>query len=70
MDKLGGKRAVVVGDSVWDFEAAGRAGLPGYAIRTGGFSPEELCRSAAREVVDSVTELTDAVDRTVLAGAA
>ena len=68
VDKVHGHRAVVVGDSVWDFEAAGRAGYPGYAIRTGGFSVEELEHAGADEVFDAVTDLVDALDRTRLSG--
>jgi HAD superfamily hydrolase (TIGR01549 family) len=68
LEKVGGRSAVVVGDSVWDFEAAGRAGYPGYAIRTGGFSVEELEESGAKEVFDSLPELREQLDRTDLAG--
>jgi HAD superfamily hydrolase (TIGR01549 family) len=68
LEKVGGRSAVVVGDSVWDFEAAGRAGYPGYAIRTGGFSVEELKESGAKEVFDSLPQLREQLDRTDLAG--
>lgn len=68
--KVGGGSAVVLGDSVWDFAAAQRAGYAGYAIRTGGFSPEELREAGAHEVFDSVEELHEALDRTLLAGRA
>jgi phosphoglycolate phosphatase-like HAD superfamily hydrolase len=68
LEKVGGRSAVVVGVSVWDFEAAGRAGYPGYAIRTGGFSVEELEESGAKEVFDSLPELREQLDRTDLAG--
>jgi hypothetical protein len=47
---------------VWDFEAAGRVGYPGYAIRTGGFSVDELRGSGARDVFDSVAELVKRLD--------
>jgi HAD superfamily hydrolase (TIGR01549 family) len=57
VDRVGGGNALVVGDSVWDFEAAKRAGYVGYAIRTGGFSPEELTDAGAKEVFDSVPDL-------------
>jgi HAD superfamily hydrolase (TIGR01549 family) len=59
MEKVGGRSGLVVGDSVWDFEAAGRAGCAGYAIRTGGFSVDELREAGAREVFESVPELRD-----------
>ena len=68
LEKVGGRSAVVVGDSVWDFEAAGRAGFPGYAIRTGGFSVEELKESGAKEVFDSLPQLREQLDSTELAG--
>jgi phosphoglycolate phosphatase-like HAD superfamily hydrolase len=55
----------VIGDSVWDFEAAGRAGFPGYAIRTGGFSVDELREAGAREVFESVTELHERLDEVI-----
>jgi HAD superfamily hydrolase (TIGR01549 family) len=59
VEKVEGKRALVVGDSVWDFEAAHRAGYAGYAVRTGGFSVDELREAGAREVFESVPELRD-----------
>jgi HAD superfamily hydrolase (TIGR01549 family) len=63
VEKVGGRAAVMIGDSVWDFEAAGRAGHAGYAIRTGGFSVDELCSSGARDVFESVPELHRELDR-------
>jgi HAD superfamily hydrolase (TIGR01549 family) len=66
--KVEGAVPVVVGDSVWDFAAARRAGYPGYAIRTGGFSPEELTEAGALRVFDSLRELHDRLDDTLLAG--
>lgn len=63
VERVGGRSAVVVGDSVWDFEAARRAGHVGYAIRTGGFSTEELTEAGAREVFDSLPELHQALGR-------
>jgi HAD superfamily hydrolase (TIGR01549 family) len=63
VEKVDGRSAIVVGDSVWDFEAAGRAGHPGYAIRTGGFSVEELRSAGARDVFDSLPELQQTLDR-------
>lgn len=54
--------AVMIGDSTWDAEAAGRAGLATYALRTGGFSPEELCAAGARRVYESLPELHHDLD--------
>ncbi|MCE0763884.1 HAD family hydrolase [Pseudonocardia kujensis] len=59
VEKVEGREALVVGDSVWDFEAAGRAGYAGYAIRTGGFSVDELREAGARDVFESVPELRE-----------
>ncbi|HEY0812930.1 MAG TPA: HAD family phosphatase [Pseudonocardia sp.] len=63
VEKVGGKHAVVIGDSVWDFVAAKKAGHVGYAIRSGGFSDAELCDAGARDVFDSMVELRGALDR-------
>jgi HAD superfamily hydrolase (TIGR01509 family) len=48
--KVGGDTAVLVGDSIWDCRAAKSAGLPSVAVRTGGFSEDELRESGAGEV--------------------
>jgi HAD superfamily hydrolase (TIGR01549 family) len=63
VQKVGGRSAVMIGDSVWDFEAAGRAGYPGYAVRTGGFAPDELTGAGALAVYESVPELHEQLDR-------
>ncbi|GAA1828988.1 HAD family hydrolase [Pseudonocardia ailaonensis] len=61
LDRVGGHRAVMIGDSVWDFEAAGRVGWPGYGLRTGGFSADELRTAGARAVYESIPELHEAL---------
>jgi HAD superfamily hydrolase (TIGR01549 family) len=38
----GDRPAVLVGDSTWDCQAAGRAGIPAVGVLTGGFSEQEL----------------------------
>ncbi|MCG8922713.1 HAD family hydrolase [Lentzea sp. CC55] len=45
-----GERAVVVGDSVWDCEAAARVGLPSIGLLTGGFGESELVGRGASAV--------------------
>ena len=45
-----GERAVVVGDSVWDCEAAARVGLPSIGLLTGGFGEDELVDRGASAV--------------------
>jgi HAD superfamily hydrolase (TIGR01549 family) len=70
LDKVGGGSPVLVGDAVWDFEAGGRLGVPGYAVRSGGFSVDELRESGALDVFDSPARLHERLDQTLLAKAA
>ncbi len=56
--------SVMVGDSVWDVEAANRAGLPTLAVLTGGFSEQELREAGAAQVVEAIGELR--IDRQAL----
>lgn len=65
--RAGGKSAVLVGDSTWDGIAARRAGVGFLAVRTGGFSRDELAAAGAHAVFDSLGELIDALDHTPLA---
>ncbi|ODU03470.1 MAG: HAD family hydrolase [Pseudonocardia sp. SCN 72-86] len=67
LDRAGGGDALVVGDTVWDMEAAGRAGQACVAVRTGGFSAAELRDAGALAVYDSVGDLCEDLDA-VLAG--
>ncbi|MFC8722231.1 HAD family hydrolase [Kitasatospora sp. NPDC057198] len=60
-------RSVFVGDSVWDVEAAGRAGTPCVGVETGGFAAAELRGAGAVEVHPSVHALLDGLDTSVLA---
>jgi HAD superfamily hydrolase (TIGR01549 family) len=64
--KVDGHRAVAVGDSVWDFAAARRAGLPGIGLLTGGYGAAELLEAGAAEVFSSPQDLLDNLDRTPL----
>jgi HAD superfamily hydrolase (TIGR01549 family) len=64
MAKVSGRRAVMVGDSTWDCVAAKRAGLPSLAVRTGGFSADELYHAGGEQVVDSLDELRDLITAT------
>jgi HAD superfamily hydrolase (TIGR01549 family) len=56
--KVAAERAVVVGDSVWDCVAARRLDLPPVALRTGGFSAEELRAAGADRVYEDLPALT------------
>jgi phosphoglycolate phosphatase-like HAD superfamily hydrolase len=53
MEQAGDDRAVMIGDSTWDCEAAKRAGIPAIAILTGGFSERELRDAGAVAVYES-----------------
>jgi HAD superfamily hydrolase (TIGR01549 family) len=60
IDKVGGvRRAVFVGDTPYDVQAAGRVGLACLTFRTGGFSQAELEDAGAVLVVDGPDELVD-----------
>ena len=64
LEKLGRpERAVMIGDSVFDVEAAGRAGL-----LTGGFGAQELLDAGAERVFASLGELRDGIGKTSLSG--
>ena len=67
MEKAGTNRAFLVGDSVYDVEAALRAGVPTIAVLTGGFSERELLDSGAALVFHSMTHLRDGLDDALLA---
>lgn len=61
LDRLGEVgRAVFVGDTPYDVEAAGRAGMGCVAVLTGGFSRAELDDAGATLVVESLVELVGA----------
>src|SRR6476659_7240139 len=50
LEKAGGGEALMIGDSVWDCEAAKRAGIRSVAVLTGGFSEPELEEAGAAAV--------------------
>ena len=62
-----GDDAVMIGDTVWDIEAAERAGVPTLAVMSGGFSPAELEGAGAIAVFETPGELRDALGETLLA---
>lgn len=69
LEAVDGSRGAAVGDSTWDFIAAKKLELPTIAVRTGGFSPEELREAGADVVFDSLVDLCDGLDDTVLSSA-
>jgi HAD superfamily hydrolase (TIGR01549 family) len=58
--------AMLIGDTVWDVEAAKRAGVETLAVLTGGFSEQELRDAGARDVFTSVEELRQSLLQTAL----
>jgi phosphoglycolate phosphatase-like HAD superfamily hydrolase len=67
LDTAGGDGdAVMIGDSVWDCEAAARAGVATYAVRTGGFGDDELREAGAAAVHHSIGALLEALGDTPL----
>jgi HAD superfamily hydrolase (TIGR01509 family) len=67
LEKAGTDRAVMVGDTPWDCEAAGRAGVPTVCVVTGGFSEAELREAGAVAVFDALRTLLDRLDETPFA---
>ena len=59
MEKAGTGSALMVGDTVWDCEAAGRAGIQAVAVLTGGFAASELREAGAVEVFRGIAELRE-----------
>jgi HAD superfamily hydrolase (TIGR01549 family) len=66
MEKAGGDDAVMIGDSVWDCEAAKAAKVPTIGLLTGGFSDKELEEAGAAAVFESIAELRRDLDSTPL----
>jgi HAD superfamily hydrolase (TIGR01549 family) len=67
LEQVDGASGVMVGDSTWDCIAAGKLDVPTIAVRTGGFSAEELTEAGATRVVESLRELRQGLDDTLLA---
>jgi HAD superfamily hydrolase (TIGR01549 family) len=64
LERAGTKDAVMIGDSVWDCQAAKRARVPTIAVRTGGFGADELREAGAVEVFDSIVDLRNGLSST------
>lgn len=65
--RLDPARTALVGDTVWDVQAAARAGIPCVALTSGGISEAELRGAGAVEVYDGVGALLEALDESLLA---
>jgi HAD superfamily hydrolase (TIGR01509 family) len=57
MQKVQHDRAVMLGDTPWDVEAARRAGVETVCLMTGGFSEQELRDAGAAAVFESLPDL-------------
>jgi HAD superfamily hydrolase (TIGR01509 family) len=66
LEKVTVKEAVMVGDSIWDAEAAKRAGVPTIGLLTGGFGEAELREAGADPVFASLDDLRTGIERTPL----
>lgn len=60
------ERTVAIGDTVWDVQAAERAGIPCIALTCGGISAAELEEAGAAEVYDDPRHLLDRIDDSLL----
>ena len=65
LEKAGGGDAFLIGDSTWDCEAAGRAGVRTTGLLTGGFSEQELLDAGAERVFRDIETLLDGLDEVV-----
>lgn len=61
------ERAILVGDTGWDVEAAARAGVPCVAVLTGGVSEAELLAAGAAAVYRDAAALLADLDQSPLA---
>jgi phosphoglycolate phosphatase-like HAD superfamily hydrolase len=64
--KVTAKDAVMIGDSVYDCEAAARASLPSIGLLTGGFGEDELRKAGASAVFESIDALREGLGKTPL----
>lgn len=59
--------AIFVGDTVWDAEAARRAGVPFIGMRSGGITEAQLQAAGARAVYDDPADLITRFDHSPIA---
>lgn len=63
MARVGAEAGLMVGDSVWDVEAASRAGVPAAALLSGGYGEQELRGAGATWVFEDPADLLVHLDR-------
>ncbi|WP_346621215.1 HAD family hydrolase [Blastococcus montanus] len=69
LEKLGAAAdtpSVVIGDSVFDVEAAKNAGMPAIVVRSGGFGDDELRDAGAVAICDTPGDIMAVLDTTDL----
>jgi HAD superfamily hydrolase (TIGR01509 family) len=64
--KLSPSKCLALGDTPYDAEAAGLAGLRTIGVMTGGWSREELLKAGCIEVYESVADLLDQIENSAL----
>lgn len=64
---VGAAHAVMVGDSVWDVDAARRTGVDCIGLLSGGFGAEELLSAGAIAVYDDAADLLAQLDGSPIA---
>lgn len=62
LGEVGTSAAFLVGDAVWDVEAANRRGIPTVGVLTGGTSRAELESAGAVAVCESLVELRERLE--------
>jgi HAD superfamily hydrolase (TIGR01509 family) len=65
---LKAKECIAVGDTPYDAEAAGNAGLRTIGVETGGWAHAELMGAGCVEVYASVAELLERLDESAIVG--
>lgn len=68
--RLDPARTVVVGDTVWDVQAARKAGIPCIAVTCGGIGEAELREAGAAQVYDDPADLLEHLDDSLIGGLA
>jgi HAD superfamily hydrolase (TIGR01549 family) len=69
LGKVEGASGIMVGDSIYDAQAAAKLNIPTLGVRTGGFSVGELQEAGVLQVFDSLVAFRYALDGTPLARA-
>lgn len=66
IEQVSGSQAVMIGDAVWDIQAANKAGVFSIGLLCGGFGEGELRDAGADLVFESPQDLLEHLDQTPL----